>query len=190
MNVEARDAVVAYPGGLRVRYRWAGSGRAADVFALTESGGTLNDLGPTISSEPDALCRAELRVETPSGSWTARLASTIYDEPAGLHWDTAGLLVVGYGFHTYGFEVRTGEARWSHRSASPLVVVLGSPRLDHVIVQAEIETFALDAAGAVRWRAGHSDVVADAQLIGGELVLTSYGGVVAALDPATGRHAG
>jgi hypothetical protein len=187
VTADARDAVVAYPGGLRVRYRWAGSGGAADVFALTESGGSLTDLGSEVSADPDALCRAELRVETPSGSWTARLASTIYDQPTGHLWDTAGLLVVGYGFHTYGFEVRSGEARWSHRSASPLVAVLGSSRLDHVLIQAEIETFALDADGTVVWRVGHSDVVAEAELVGGRLVLTSYGGVMAALDPASGR---
>jgi hypothetical protein len=32
-----------------------------------------------------------------------------------------------------------------------------------------------------------SDVVAAAELLGGTLTLTSYGGDVAALDPATGR---
>ena len=37
---------ITYPGGLRARWRWAGSGQAAAVFALTEAGGTLIDLGP------------------------------------------------------------------------------------------------------------------------------------------------
>ena len=91
---------------------------------------------------------------------------------------------------TYGLEARTGELRWSHRSGSPLVAVLGSSRLEHVIVQAEIETFAIEADGEVRWRVAHSDVVAGAEIVGGRLVLTSYGGLVSALDPATGRPTG
>ena len=95
-----------------------------------------------------------------------------------------------YGFVTYGLDARTGDLRWTHRSGSPLVAVLGSSRLEHVIVQAEVETFAVEADGAVRWRVAHSDVVADAEIVGGRLVLTSYGGVVAALDPASGRPTG
>lgn len=182
-----RDAVVAYPGGIRVRYRWGGSGAAEDVFALSEAGGSLVDLGEVVSSEPDRLCRAELRVETPAGAWTVRLASPIFDDPTALLWDEPGLLVVKYGFVTYALAARTGELRWSHRSRTPLVAILGSPRLRHVIAQAEIETFALDPAGEVAWRLGHSDVVAAAELVGGRLVLTSYDGQVRALDPATGR---
>ena len=116
-----------------------------------------------------------------------RLASRINDEPAAQLWDTAGQLVVKYGFLTYGFEARTGALRWSHRSATPLLAAFGSPRLDHVIVQSELETFALDAAGEVVWRVAHSDVVAEADLLGGRLVLTSYTGQRSALDPATGR---
>lgn len=143
-----------------------------------------------MSQAPDALCRAELHVEGPGGSWTARFASTISDEPAGLLWDSAGLLVVKYGFHLYGLESRTGELRWHHRSASPLLVVLGSSRLAHVIAQAEIETFALEPDGTVAWRIAHSDVVTAAELVGGRLVLTSYGGEAVALDPATGRRTG
>ena len=38
----------------------------------------------------------------------------------------------------------------------------------------------------VRWRVGHSDLVAGVELIGGRLVLTSYAGFFSALDPATG----
>ncbi|HYX10634.1 MAG TPA: PQQ-binding-like beta-propeller repeat protein, partial [Candidatus Acidoferrum sp.] len=97
--------------------------------------------------------------------------------------------VVKYGFHTYGFESRSGALRWSHRSASPLIAVFGSPRLAHLLVQAEIETFALEPDGTVGWRIAHSDVVADASLVGGRLVLTSYTGLVTAIDPATGRSA-
>ena len=93
---EPRNATVTYPGGLRARWRWGGSGQSAAVFALSEAGGTLIDLGPSVSADPDALCRAELRLEGPRGAWAARFASTIHDEPRGLYWDTAGLLVVAW----------------------------------------------------------------------------------------------
>jgi hypothetical protein len=182
-----RDATIGYPGGLRARWRWAGSGQGSAVFALSEAGGSLEDLGPLVSPDFELLCRAELRIDGPTATWTVRLASTIHDEPAGLVWDDAGLFVVKYGFHTYGFETRTGALRWSHRSASPLLAVFGSPRLDHLIVQSEIETFAIEPDGTVGWRIAHSDVVSEAAMIGGRLVLTSYSGQVSAVDPATGR---
>jgi hypothetical protein len=184
-----RDATVAYPGGIRARWRWSGSGQGPAVFALSEAGGSLEDLGPLVSTSFDELCRAELRIDGPGGPWTVRLASAIYDEPAGLVWDDAGLFVVKYGFHTYGFESRSGALRWSHRSASPLIAVFGSPRLPHLIVQSEIETFAIEADGTVGWRIAHSDVVAEAAMLGGRLVLTSFGGQVSAIDPQTGRLA-
>lgn len=187
---DVHDLVVVYPGGLRARYRWAGSGDAAAVFALTEAGGSLADLGPQVDAEPDNLCRAELRVDSPAGSWTVRLASRIFDEPAGLAWDATALLVVKYGFHVYGLRARSGEAAWIHRSATPVLSVLGSSRLDHVIAVAEIETVALDGAGTVAWRVGHSDVVSAAALIGARLVLTSYTGETVLLDPGTGRTVG
>lgn len=189
MTAEPRQEVVGYPGGIRARYRWAGSGQGAAVFALSEAGGALHELGQVAGANHERLCRAELRVESPAGIWAVRLASTIFDRPAGVAWDTAGLLVVKYGFWTYGLASRTGELRWTHRSRSPLVAVLASSRLDHVIVQAEVETFALEADGEVRWRIALSDVVAGAELVGGRLVLTSYDGVVRAFDPATGRAA-
>ena len=182
-----RDATIGYPGGLRARWRWSGSGQGPAVFALTEAGGTLEDLGPLVSTDYEQLCRAELRIDGPAGAWTVRLASAIHDEPAGLVWDDEGLFVVKYGFHTYAFEHRTGTLRWSHRSASPLLAILGSPRLAHLLVQSEIETFALEPDGTVGWRIAHSDVVAEAALVGGRLVLTSYTGQVSAIDPATGR---
>jgi outer membrane protein assembly factor BamB len=160
------------------------------VFALTGAGGTLEDLGALVSPSFEELCRAELRIDGPVGAWTVRLASTISDEPAGLVWDEPGLLVVKYGFHTYGFAGRTGELRWSHRSASPVIAILGSARLAHVLVQAEIETFAIEADGSVGWRIAHSDVVADADLLGGRLILTSFAGAVSAVDPLTGRDLG
>ncbi len=188
-GVEPRNATVAYPGGLRARWRWGGSGSGPAVFALSESGGTLTDFGTRVAADPDVLCRAELRLEGPRGAWTARFASLIHDEPRGLVWDSAALLVVAYGFHTYGLEVATGEARWDHRSATPVIALIGSSRLDHVLVQAELETFALESDGTVAWRIAHSDVVTAAELVGGRLVLTSFAGQVSALDPATGRAA-
>ena len=184
-----RDATVGYPGGLRARWRWAGSGQGPAVFALSEAGGSLEDLGPIVSPSYEELCRAELRIDGPGGAWSVRLASPIYDEPSALLWDEPALLVVAYGFITYGLDSRTGTLRWSHRSASPLVAVLGSPRLAHVLVQSEIETFAIEPDGTVGWRIAHSDVVAEAALIGGRLVLTSFAGQVTALDPSTGRVA-
>jgi outer membrane protein assembly factor BamB len=143
-----------------------------------------------VAADYEALCRAEVRIDGPGGSWTARLASTIHDEPAGLLWDDHALFLVKYGFHTYAFEARSGELRWSHRSATPLLAVLGSPRLPHVIAQAEIETFALEPDGMVAWRIAHSDVVTEVEMIGGRLVLTSFGGQVSAIDPSTGRPTG
>jgi hypothetical protein len=188
-TAEPRNATIAYPGGLRARWRWGGSGSGPAVFALTESGGPLIDLGPRVAEDPEVLCRAELRLEGPRGAWTARFASLIHDEPRALLWDSAGLLVVAYGFHTFGLDVATGEARWDHRSATPLIALLGSSRLAHVLVQAELETFALESDGTVAWRIAHSDVVTSGELVGGRLVLTSFTGEVSALDPATGRPA-
>jgi hypothetical protein len=178
-----------YPGGLRARWRWGGSGQATEVFALSEAGGELQDLGPLVSADPDALCRAELRLEGPRGAWSARFASTIFDVPRAVYLDTDGLLVVAYGFHTFGLAAASGERRWDHRSATPIVALLGSPRLRHVLVQSEIETFAIDPDGAVAWRVAHSDVVTAAELVGGRLVLTGFDGQHNALDPATGRGA-
>ncbi|HVA87100.1 MAG TPA: PQQ-binding-like beta-propeller repeat protein [Candidatus Saccharimonadales bacterium] len=190
MSHEPRDAVVQYPGGIRVRFRWDGSGQAEAVFALSESGGDLVDHGLLVSTDPDQLCRAELRVETPAGPWSVRLASAIFDDPTGVLWDTEGLFVVGYGFMVYAFEARTGVLRWHHRSGTPLVAVLAAPRLRHVLVQTEIETFAIDPTGEVAWRAAHSDVVISAELVGGRLVLGSFAGLTSALDPATGQSLG
>jgi hypothetical protein len=187
---QPRDATVVYPGGLRARWRWGGSGEGPAVFALSEAGGALAEHGALAGAGFEDLCRAELRIDGPAGAWTARLASLIYDEPAAVAWDDHALLVVKYGFITYGFDGRSGELRWSHRSASPLLAVLASPRLAHVLAQAEIETFALEADGTVAWRVAHSDVVTGAELVGGRLVLTSFGGAVSTLDPATGRPTG
>lgn len=189
MSAEPHDATVAYPGGLRARWRWGGSGQATAVFALTQVDGPLIDLGALSGPDPDARCRAELRMESPAGAWTTRFASTLNDEPSAVVWDTEGLLVVKYGFHAYGLDAREGTLRWSHRSATPILAVFASSRLRHVILQAELETFAIEADGTVAWRIAHSDVVIGAELIGGRLVLTGYAGQVNAIDPTTGRSA-
>lgn len=184
---EPQRSTVALPGGIRVRSVWGGSGDAAAVFALSEVGAPTADLGSLAGPDPDALCRAELRVETPAGAWAVRLASRVGGEPSTLAWDGAGEIVVAYGFLAYGFDARSGVLRWTLRSGTPIVAVVGSPRLAHVIVQSEIETFAVAADGEVVWRVAHADVVVAATLVGGRLVLTGYAGTAAALDPATGR---
>lgn len=186
---DPHDLTLTYPGGLRARWRWAGSGQAAAVFALSEAGGPLTDHGSIVADDPDARCRAELRIDGPAGSWTARFASTLNDAPNAVLWDMAALLVVTYGFHSYGLDARTGALAWNHRSATPILAILASSRLRHVLVQAELETFALDPDGSVAWRIAHSDVVTAAELVGGRLILTSYSGLLNALDPVTGRPA-
>jgi hypothetical protein len=187
--VSARDATLTYPGGLRARWRWGGTGEGSEVFALSEAGGSLIDLGPLIAPDPDERCRAELRIDGPAGSWTIRLASTLNDVPAAVLWDTVGQLVAKYGFHAYGLDARSGSLAWLHRSATPVLTVLASSRLRHVLVQAELETFAIEADGSVAWRVAHSDVVVSAELVGGRLVLESYSGARNVLDPASGRTA-
>jgi hypothetical protein len=184
---EARRATIQYPGGLHARYRWAGTGAAEAVFAISEALGRLTDHGPLVAAEPDRLCRAELHVEGPLGAWTARFASLIYDEPSGALWDSAGLLLVKYGFRLYALGARTGELAWSHASGTPIVTALCSPRFDNAILQTEIETLSLRANGEVAWRAAHNDVVTAAEIMGGRLVLTSYAGQRMAVDPQTGR---
>lgn len=187
MATEPHRSSVRYPGGLSARYRWTGSGGIGAIAALSEAGGTLVDHGPLVSADPDRLCRAELRVEGPLGTWTARFASVIFDEPRGVLWDTAGLLLVRYGFRVYALGARTGDLRWSRDSGTPLVALLASSRLDHVLVQGEVETVALDADGEVVWRVPHAEVIVDADLVGGRLVLAAWGGAHLALDPQTGR---
>lgn len=182
-----RRANVRYPGGLSARFRWAGSGAAAEVFGISEAIGPLHDHGPLVAADPDRLCRCEVHVESPVGGWTVRLASLIYDDPAAELWDEPGLLLVKYGFRVYALGARTGELAWSKASGTPIVAVLCSTRLETALVQTEIETFSLRADGEVAWRAAHNEVVTDAELIGGRLVLTSYGGQRQAIDPRSGR---
>jgi hypothetical protein len=184
---EVQRSTIQYPGGLTARYRWSGSGAAEAVFGLSEAGGRLADHGSIVSPDADRLCRAELRIEGPVANWTARFATPVFDEPTGLLWDTSGLLVVKYGFVVYALDARSGDLRWHHESRTPLVAVLGSSRLPHVLAQGEIETFALEADGRVAWRLAHADVITGAELVGGALVLTAYSGVRQAVDPTSGR---
>jgi hypothetical protein len=188
-RTEVERLSVQYPGGLAARYRWSGSDRADEVFGVSEATGRMLDLGTLVDPHPDRLCRAELRVEGPAGAWTARFASTVFDEPQGVLWDTRGLLLVKYGFHVYALDGRTGELAWTHATGTPAIAVLASTRLDHVLLQTELETIALRADGSVSWRAAHSDVITDAQLIAGRLDLTTYGGQHVYLDARTGQAA-
>ena len=64
---EVQRLSVGYPGGLAARYRWGGSGSGEAVFALSESGGALTDHAALAGGDPARMCRAELRVEGPSG---------------------------------------------------------------------------------------------------------------------------
>ncbi|MGH2466318.1 MAG: PQQ-binding-like beta-propeller repeat protein [Candidatus Limnocylindrales bacterium] len=186
-SAEVRRAAIRYPGGLSARIRWAGSGQGEQVFGSSESGGGLADHGALVGPEPDRLCRAELRIEGPGGTWTARFASRISDDPEAALWDTTGLLLVTYGFHLYALDARDGTLRWTFASRVPLVATFVSSRLSHAIAQGELETTALDPAGAVVWHVPLTDVVVEAAMVGGRLVLTGLGGSLLTLDPLTGR---
>ena len=180
---------VKYPGGISARYRWVGSGAGPALFGISEAAGVMTDHGRLAGPDPDRLCRLELRIESPGGAWTARFASVIYDEPQGALWDSAGLLLVKYGFALYALQARGGELAWTHMSGTPVLAVLTSTRLDHVLLQTELETIALREDGGVAWRAAHNEVVVGAQLIAGRLDLTTYAGAHVYLDAATGRAA-
>ena len=166
---EVERLSVQYPGGLAARYRWAGSGRADDVFGISEATGTLTDFGPLVGAEPGPQCRAELRVEGPLGCWTARFASPIFDAPRGRPRGTRhGLLVVRYGFVAVRARGTDGRAalvaRERHADGRR-----SWPRRDWTtcILQTELETIALRPDGTVAWRAAHSDVITEAQLVAG-----------------------
>lgn len=131
-----------------------------------------------------------MRVEGPGGTWTARFASRISDEPQAVLWDTAGLMLVTFGFHLYGLEARSGALRWTFASPVPLITALVSSRWPHAIAQSELETTALEADGSVVWRVRLQDVAVEAALVGGRLVLTGLGGSLLTLDPLSGHSAG
>lgn len=183
---------IQYPGGIAARFRWGGSGRAAEVFGISESSGALTDFASMVRAnveDQQTLCRAELRAESPTGAWTARFASEVFDTPQGVLWDTAGLLLIKYGFRLYALRPRSGELAWSYVSGTPTLAVLASTRIDHVVLQTELETIALRESGDVAWRAAHSDVITDAQLVAGRLDLTTYTGQRVYLDARTGEAA-
>lgn len=159
------------------------------MFGISEATGTLVDFGGLAAANPDAQCRAELRIEGPTARWTARFASEVFDAPDAVLVDTDGLLIVRYGFHAYALEARTGELRWSYKSGTPTVTILASARLDHVLLQTELETIALRPDGTVAWRAAHADVITAGQLIAGRLDLTTYSGAHVYLDARTGATA-
>ncbi len=171
---------------MAARYRWTGSGSGEELFGISEATGRLNDL-TGVGGPPDTrLCHAELRVEGPAGRWTDRFASLVFDEPQAALWDTEQLLMVTYGFVLYALQARTGELTWAHVSGTPIVALLTSARLEHVLLQSEVETFALRPDGSVAWRIGHGEVVAEARLVAGRLDLTTYDGSHIALDARTG----
>jgi outer membrane protein assembly factor BamB len=168
-EVEIGRQSVQYAGGFAARFRWAGSGRAEEVFGISEATGTLTDFGALGGEAVDSLCRA--------------------DEPQGVLWDTHGLLLVKYGFRVYALNPRTGELAWSYASGTPALAVLASSRLDHVLLQTELETIALTSEGQVAWRAAHDDVITEAQLVAGRLDLTTYTGQHLYLDARSGQAA-
>src|SRR6185436_7183985 len=101
------------------RYRWTGSGGGEALFGISEATGEITDYGHLAGSDFERMCRLELRIESPSGTWTARFASPIYDEPQAALWDSVGLLLVKYGFVLYAIEPRAGKLAWSHSSGTP-----------------------------------------------------------------------
>lgn len=168
------------------RYRWAGSAAGSDVFGISEASGSLTDLTEGQESR-SRHCHAELHVEGPTGAWTARMSSVIFDDPEGALWDEHGLLLVKYGFSLYALSARTGDPRWQYSATTPLIALLTSARLDHVLLQAEVETIALRSDGSIAWRVTHEDVITEARLLGGRLDLTSYSGGHLLIDARTGQ---
>ena len=188
---EPRHTVIAFPGGLRASLRWAGSGRAAEVFALTEAGGPLVDLGELAGPDPDERCRAEIR---------RRDAGRAVDGPARLddqrraggpavglrgparHQVRVPRLRVRRADRRAGAGATGARRRCSSSSARPGCRT-SSPRPRSRPSRSRRD-------GEVAWRVAHSDVVTEAELVGGRLVLTSFDGQVRAIDPLTGRSAG
>ena len=66
MTAEPHNATITYPGGLRARWRWAGSGQGPAVFALSEAGGSLVDLGARVSADPDAAVPGRTSARRPA----------------------------------------------------------------------------------------------------------------------------
>ena len=164
---EVGRQTVQYPGGLAARYRWGGSGSGPEVFGLSESGGTLTDHGHARLGRPRAALPsgAARRGAARHMDGAIRLAD-LRRSPKGCSGIRRRCWRSATASSRTPSRSRTGELRWTHRSGTPLVALLGSSRLPHLLLQSEVETFALDAEGAVRWRAAHSDVVSAAELVG------------------------
>ena len=189
---EPRQAVVSYPGGLRVRYRWAGSGQGAAVFALTRGRRPAPRLRRSHGPDLERLCRAELRGRrarpAPGPPGSRRRSST---SRAGLPGTSPGCSSSSTGSSAYGLAARTGELRWLHRSR---LAAGGRPRLvaprprpgpgrdRDVRPRGERRRSAGASPTPTSWPRPSSSAAA--------CVLTSYGGLVRALDPATGIAAG
>ena len=74
-------------------------------------------------------------------------------------------------------------------TGSALPVAVGGLSEVTAIAAGTDHSLALRADGTVAWRAAHSDVVTEAQLVAGRLDLTTYSGVHLYLDARTGEEA-
>ena len=157
----------------------ARKGVTLHIVAFDESTHTAEEAARAVHAEVGQIVKSLVFV-----------AERSEDAPEAVLIDTEGLLVVRYGFLTYALEARTGGLKWSHASGTPTLALLASARLDHLIIQTEIETIAVRPAdGSVAWRAAHSDVITDAALVAGRLDLTTYTGQHVYLDARTGEAA-
>ena len=138
-RTEPRNATVTYPGGLRARWRWGGSGQRPAVFALSEAGGTLIDLArgsapiPTPCAGPSSGSRDRAAPGRPA---SPRL---IHDEPRGAATGTrraAGRRLRLPHVRPRGRDRRgplgapVGDARSSRCSASPRLAHVARPVRD------------------------------------------------------------
>ena len=100
----------------------------------------------------------------------------------------AALLI--QGLHL-GIEFKGGSSYTVNKSGITVeearTAVEGAGITGEIIVQSEVETWAIRADGEVKWRLAHTDVVGAAELLGGQLILTSIAGATQSIDPATGR---
>ena len=148
------------------------------------------DFGTRVAEDPDALCRAELRLEGPRGAWTARFASLIHDEPRGLLWDTRRP-----ARRRLWLPYLRARGRDRRGALGPPLGDAGG-RADRFLHGSPTSSSSRSSRRSRSSRTARSrggsptrDVVTAAELVGGRLVLTSFGGQVSALDPATGRAA-
>ena len=126
------------------------------ITAMSEVGGTLTDHGSLVSADPDRLCRAELRVEGPLGALdgAVRVGHQRRTRPA-CCGTPRGCCSCATASGSTPSRAAPATCAGAATAARPWSRSLGSSRLDHVIVQSEIETVALDGAGSVVWRLAH-----------------------------------